>query len=242
MFTVVDSALFLSGIVTGYAHASFVESWSHDRIWHARKQTLARCHRLPIVGASVKNAWKSHSVVHHGMSFRRDHVTQFQSTAEEGGAHAYFQDNHLALANDYGLTVNLGGFLRFMIPFMLLNTVVAVTAPLLVSLPFALMSLMPALFSTFVHPYMHLPFDEAQATAPWPIALLLRSPLGPRMWIHHFLHHRHPRVCFNLGIPIGDWLRGVSSSPTAADIWELQRVGGPQKCPPIPTASKHNSF
>ncbi len=231
MVVALDILLVLLAIIVGYAHASLVESWCHDAIWHARKKTLRTTKTVWVIGTSLRKAWKSHSTVHHKMSYRRVHTIQFQTQMDQDNARNYCLDNKLPLANQFGLTVDLAGFFRFMAPFMILNIVVVSIAPLLFALPFVLTSFLPALFSTYIHPYMHQPLAMGLDTAPLAIRLVLQSRLGREMWVHHFVHHRHPRVCFNLGIPVGDWLRGVCRRPSPSEISEIRRIGGPAGTP-----------
>ncbi|MCP4447456.1 MAG: phage integrase family protein [Myxococcales bacterium] len=227
MPSISDVAVLVTGVVTGYVHASFVESWSHDQICHARRSTLDRYGQLPFFGRRLRNSWRSHTAVHHGMTFRPDYTMQFASSDEEARACTYVLQHRLDPGNDFGLSVSLTGFFRFLLPFMVLNTVVVIVAPLLLSIPFVVLSLVSPLFSKFVHPHLHKPYKRACSTAPLLIRLLLRSPMGPTMWTRHFLHHRHPRFSFNLMMPIGDWLRGVTWDADALDLVELRRVGGP---------------
>ena len=233
MISVIEAAYLLLGLVGGYVHGSFVESWCHDKIQHARRPSRDRNRRYPLVGKHLENAWKSHAVAHHGMTYAASHVDQFASSAHAARARAYFQEHALDPANDYGLTVTPAGFLKFLLPFTPVCTMVALVAPTLVSIPFCLMALLSPMLSRFVHPHLHRPYEEALATAPALVTLLLTGPLGEALWVRHFVHHRRPGVCFNLMLPIGDWLRGVHRTATEADLAEARQGGrtseGPTK-------------
>jgi hypothetical protein len=227
MSAVIEGGTLLLALAAGYAHASVVESWCHDRIQHASRRGLRRSEHVPGLGKLVRDSWRSHAVVHHSMSFRADHVSRFQSHHLEERATEYCQTHGLDPANNFGLTLSTKGFVRFMLPFMAINLLALFLAPPIVSIPFVMMSLAPSALSKFVHPYLHEPYGETVTRGPLLIRCLLRTSVGRAMWVHHFLHHRHPSVCFNLLLPLGDWLRGVTKQPSAEDLLELQRVGGP---------------
>lgn len=222
-----DGGTLLLALTAGYTHASVVESWCHDKIQHASTPALKSCDRFAFWGKLVRDSWRSHTVVHHNLSYRTDHVSQFQSCLQAERASEYCENHGLDPANNFGLTLSPTGLVRFMLPFMAINLVVLLLAQPIVAVPFVLMSLMPVVLSKFVHPYLHEPYVETATTGPILIRFLLRGSLGRAMWVHHFLHHRYPKVCFNLTWPIGDWLRGAHKRASAEDLFELQRIGGP---------------
>ena len=74
---------FVLGLFGGYLLVSVCESLFHRTIQHASPR-LRRVHRhLGTVGNALRRAWFAHHVVHHHMTFRVDHVTQFSSNQEQ---------------------------------------------------------------------------------------------------------------------------------------------------------------
>src|SRR6516225_5628682 len=72
----------LSGFVCGYFVISVCESFFHRSIGHASPR-LRRLYKWGgWLGSALTEAWFSHHVVHHCLTFRVNHVTQFSSDEE----------------------------------------------------------------------------------------------------------------------------------------------------------------
>lgn len=123
----------------------------------------------------------------------------------------------------YGITLNLIGFLKFSIPFLLVWIPFATTS---LRYPTLLGLLIAPAFSTWLHPYLHLPHIEAIKQAPWPMNWLMASRYGRFLWVYHLLHHRNTAINFNLML-LGDFLRGCARIPTDQDKELARQVGGP---------------
>jgi hypothetical protein len=72
----------ISGIFCGYLVISLCESFFHRIIQHASLAVRAFYKKLGWPGALLTRAWYSHHVVHHFLTFKKNHVTQFSSDEE----------------------------------------------------------------------------------------------------------------------------------------------------------------
>lgn len=170
-------------------------------------------------------------MIHHGRTFRRDHVTQFGSAHEQQVLDADLLNaglpQGLFRSERYGLTVGNRGMLKFLLPFLALMLPLSLCLPQPMGIPFAAMMFVSPILSRYLHPYLHAPYRLAVQQAPWPIRLILTSRYGISVWRHHWLHHRRPSVNFNLMLFGGDELRGRSRRPSHAELNMIRAEGGP---------------
>lgn len=215
-----------AGLALGYLIGTFLESFYHDRIQHGARDSAAH-RRVRALG----RARASHETVHHRLTFRRDHVTQFATPDERARVDAYLEAEWPDMAGavraeGYGLGLGAWGLAQFALalcpPVLLLWPLLGRAAALAAAAPVCLVPLL----SSRVHRYLHMSERAALEQAPWPVGLLLRSWYGRRVWRHHWMHHRHLRCNYNLLLG-GDWLRGVHRDPAPADLLRMAAIGIP---------------
>ncbi len=227
MFIAYQIAQATLGVAAGYVHASFMESWCHDNMQHASRVERDSYKNIPALQTLIERCWQSHTLMHHSMSYRQDHVTQFSSPDEQQKLGNYANEHGFDLRENFGLSVHGLSTMQFLGPFLPASLLFTVLTPPTIAVPFAMMSCASLAHSKYVHPYLHKPYKEALAEAPLPIAAYLKTNRGKKMWVDHFVHHRHPKFNFNLLGRIGDKLRGVFREPDTHDIIEIKRIGGP---------------
>jgi hypothetical protein len=215
------------GIVVGYLAATLWESYSHNRILHARVSTREFWRRHPRIFWSAMRGHYAHSVVHHGLTFRQDFVTQFESAEERADLDALLpegKDGELIRYSCYGNSIYGFGTLIFLAP-------IPVLAPLFYYLvgPWSAVAAIPTmtaplLLSMIVHPFIHLDQSGAQKVAPKPVAWLLRTRYLQAAVKNHYVHHEQPDRNFNLLLG-GDVLWGVHRAPTEAELSKMESLG-----------------
>ena len=235
MMQLAPAAPSLLGMVVGfgasYAVASLAESTLHDKVHHAPPETRKTWDRLGTLGRWLKTAYLGHSGVHHGATYKTDHVTQFASPeAHDKLAKKLTASGHeILVKEDFGVTIGWAGVAKFLAPVAPVYAAVAGAAIALGASPAALVAgalavpLLP-LASKLTHKYMHMSEPEIDQTASTPMRWLLKSSLGKWVTRRHFVHHaREEGVNFNL-LPGGDILRGKDSAPTPQEMAEMRRL------------------
>lgn len=214
----------------GYLFATLLESWLHRNVGHASPSARRKWARLNWFGTRLCKAHFGHAVLHHGKTFRANHVTQFRSSGEKQLLDAELIDarNETFIRLHYGLVTNLIGSVYYMaIPGLICvvsSFVIFSRAELLFLLGACFPIVSTPMLSNLIHPYLHLPIRVANETSPFLIRWLLRSPYGDWARKHHYVHHRYPRVNFNL-LPGGDYLFGTFRKPTGEEIGDMKRIG-----------------
>ncbi|AMV40344.1 hypothetical protein [Planctomyces sp. SH-PL62] len=216
------------GLGASYLAATLAESIQHRVVGHAGARRRRFWARHPRLCGFLLRAHYRHAVVHHGLTFARDHVTQFLDEADKARVDAVIgrRGDPLIERERYGLTVGVRAFLTFG----------AAVWPLVPGLywaigPCAALAALPAplaapLLSMFVHPYLHLPHREALRRAPRPVACLLRTSYFRAVARHHYLHHVYPRFNFNL-LMGGDWLLRTHRRPSPEDLRAMEAIDVP---------------
>jgi hypothetical protein len=214
------------GLVAGYVAATLSESLLHNHFGHATASFRALWKRMGWISRGFAFTFYGHAVIHHGRTFRVDYVTQFKDEAEKRAVDEDLERRGWAALGEeaYGLTIGPRDFVNFLLLPLL-------TLPLiqLVGGPWATLSALVPILSTpllsrYVHPYLHMRYDEAVRFAPAPIRLLIRTAYFRRVARHHYVHHRYPSCNFNLLLG-GDWLLGVHRSPTLDDLQKMNALG-----------------
>lgn len=225
----------VGGALGGWMLGSLVESFFHQHLGHAGRRLRHWFTCVPGLGRWLSNAYEAHTNVHHSWTFRADQVTQFhpeRNPREQVDARILAHGLDLAdLRSElYGLSLNLVGFAKFSLPFVATWLPLAwclwSTLPLACLAALVTMLLAPA-FSTWVHPCLHLRYDDAIRKARWPFNYVLDSSYGRLLWVYHDMHHRRPKCNFNLMLGFGDVVRGCARMPTRADKRRAAMVGGP---------------
>jgi hypothetical protein len=159
------------------------------------------------LGQSLLDAWYSHHVVHHFLTFRENHVTQFGSEEERSRLDSRLKTQCIDDIIDcrYGMLLCCLGDGWF--------TVGA-------CIPFCIWPLL----AQFVHPYLHMRYDSVMKCGPIAIKMLARTAYFKYLARHHWLHHRYTHCNYNLLLG-GDYVLGVHRSATAQDIDEMHAIG-----------------
>ena len=221
----------LGGSTIGYLAATISESLLHRFVGHASGRARHRWKSIPFFSETLTATHFGHAIVHHGKTFRKNHVTQFCSSCEIREL-----DDELTAAGrsefidlGYGLTTNLTSSIWFFLPPI---TFCLVFCWLLFGRPtpwFFVPAAAPSIFFTpalsrVVHPYLHLRAKEANHKAGRFVAWLLSTSYGRWLTAAHFVHHRDPKFNFNL-LPGGDYLLGTYRDPTAKEREEMKWIG-----------------
>src|SRR4051794_8056530 len=100
------------GLMYGWIAGSLVESFFHQHLGHASKNLRHLFAKFGAMGTWLLNAYDEHTVVHHNLTYKKDHVTQF---AEDLNPQGEVDRRVLGLDIDlkkikseqYGLSLNL---------------------------------------------------------------------------------------------------------------------------------------
>ena len=169
-------------------------------------------------------------MIHHGRTFRHDHVTQFRSDADQAELDRALvvRDRAWVIRVRYGLITDTFGALCYVVLPASAAVVICYGVSGMFDTFFLVAAAVPVLstplLSIFFHPYLHLSTERAAEVAPLPARWLLKTRFGLWARIMHFVHHREPRVNFNL-LPGGDILLQTFRFPTAREIAEMRRIG-----------------
>ena len=215
-----------TGLLMGYLTATLSESILHRYVTHATRQRKCRWASNPRLYCYLSRSHFRHAIVHHGWTFRSDHVTQF-----DNNNHRISVDSRALAAGDgkikeidYGLRAGWIGFVTYNLTTIPILPILAIVfGPWSAATATPLLAITPVL-SRWFHPYLHCNHENAIREAPIWIAWLLQTTYFKAVARHHFLHHKHPNSNFNLLLG-GDWLLGVHRSPTLADLEEMKGLG-----------------
>jgi hypothetical protein len=214
------------GLATAYLATTLSESCLHRTVGHASPRLRRFWLRHPRLCGHLIRAHYRHAIVHHGLTFTRDHVTQFVDAADKARVDSIVaaRCDWLIEKEHYGLTVGLRGLLTynmsvvpiFPVLFWLCGSVACLGAfPVLLAAP---------LLSMLVHPYLHLPHTEAVHRSSRPVAFLLRTRYFRAVARHHYLHHVYQCCNFNLLLS-GDRLLGTHRRASPADLRAMEQIG-----------------
>jgi hypothetical protein len=235
--TMIVLASIILGFVGGHFTVSVCESIFHRTIQHASPKLRHWYGKAGIIGQALLDAWYSHHGVHHLLTFRANHVTQFASDEERTRLNSRLKTKR---ANDiierrYGVILGsrpksyakyVAPTLLFFVPLCFLGggwfTVGA-------CVPFCIWPLL----AQFVHPYLHMPYGSVMKQGPIVIRALARTAYFKYLARHHWLHHRYIDCNYNLLLG-GDYVLGVHRPASAQDIAEMRAIGlwTGAHCPP----------
>ena len=221
------SARILLGLIVTYLVATVSEVLLHRYIAHASSKARRYWARHPRLFGHLLKLHYRHTIVHHGLTFRMNHVTQFKDTNERELTDRIvaLRADELIHREDYGLTIGLRGLISY-------NMTVAPILPILywIAGPWALCGALPVLtlapFSAMLlHPFLHEHHETARKPSAM-VQLLMRTKYYRMLWTHHFVHHKYPNSNFNLLLG-GDFLLGTYRRPNPSDLAEMEEVGMP---------------
>lgn len=219
---------FLAGLAIGYVIATVVESYVHQQVGHASRQTVERWKQRSGVYEFLERINYAHNVVHHQRTFRGDYVTQFESGDQRNRLDqelaALGAEGRRIIRSNYGLRLQDLGALVFFVPLLPVLPWIGSRSVIWAALGATMAMALPPILSQFIHPYLHLPYEQAVRQGPALTSWLLRRRYFRLIAQHHFVHHRHPRTNFNLLLG-GDWLRGRHRRADAQQRAEMRRLG-----------------
>jgi hypothetical protein len=228
MTTMIILALIISGLVCGHFTISVCESFFHRTIQHASHGLRHWYEKAGWLGEALLDAWYSHHVVHHFLTFRANHITQFGSDEEWSRLNSCLKTKRVNDIIECRYGVILGSQPKSYAKYM------APTLPIFVSLCclgggwFTIGACIPfciwLLLAQFVHPYLHMRYDSVIKRGPIVIRVLARTAYFKYLARHHWLHHRYTNCNYNLLLG-GDYVLGVHRSATAQDIDERHSIG-----------------
>ena len=220
------------GLIVTYLIATISEVMWHRHVYHASSRTRRFWSRYPrYFNFFLKHHYR-HTIVHHGLTFREDHITQFKDLDAKAEI-----DRIVSLKNDklihrdgYGLspswTTGLSGLITF-------NLTVAPILPILYwfSGPCSFWGGLPVLtlspmLTMMTHPYLHQHHGEPAAKPSLIMKLVMRTWYFKMLWRHHFLHHKYPSSNFNFLLG-GDHLLGTYRMPDEKDLTDMAAFGIP---------------
>jgi hypothetical protein len=216
----------LVGLAATYLVATVSESCQHRFVGHASIRTRRFWARNPRLCAHLLRAYYGHAVVHHGLTFRKNHVTQFVSVEEKAAVDRITEraaDERIR-AERYGLTVGLPAFVTYNLTVFPIVPVVVILAG-----PWATAGALPVLvvtplLSMLIHPYIHREHEAATREAPAVVAFLLKTRYFQAVSRHHYLHHKYRDCNFNLLLG-GDFLLGKYRKAGVQDLGEIAAIG-----------------
>lgn len=225
----------MSGLVIGYLGATLSEHIIHKYFGHSNARVKSISQRLGWLGRTLNATVFSHNVVHHGLTYKKNHVTQFADAEAEAQLiqrlqdHFKIGDSELSglIRSKYGASLTDEGVLQGL----------ALTAPVYLSLSYlmgfdsmgtlALMAPTAAYIglSKVVHPYVHMTRTEMKAKAPLLVRWFLTSRYGEWMSRHHWIHHNGGGGNYNLlhlGHLGGDAMLGELRSPNLEALFRMR--------------------
>lgn len=210
MSLLIAALLGISGFILGYLISTLIESFFHHRVSDAPQKTAKKWQRHPAMLAPLLRANYSHHIVHHRRTYKTSHVVQFSSLAERValdlelaalGAHGKLIRNA-----DYANRLGGSGALSFIVPFLPLTILAGLFANAMFTLGFVAASSLSPWLNHYVHPYLHMSYEEAIDRASPLMRCFIRSRYFSYVAKYHYLHHKYVACNFNLLIG-GDWLR-----------------------------------
>jgi hypothetical protein len=217
----------LTGLVVGYIILSISESACHNFLLHGTKKLLNFWSKVGKFGGYMLHSWYSHHVVHHYRTYKNDYITQFTSEEEETKLRedlTAMGKKQIAL-NSYGLRV---GSPKEWVKYSYPHLPHYLTMCFIGGGWFSVGAIFPLFFyewlAHYIHPYMHMPYEQALKTASPLMRLFLLTPYFKFLAQHHYLHHRYVDCNFNLLLG-GDIIWQCQRFANEEDILELKKLG-----------------
>ncbi|MFN8674426.1 MAG: hypothetical protein U0457_20395 [Candidatus Sericytochromatia bacterium] len=215
------------GIVIGYIVLSISESASHNYFLHGEKKIRIFWEKLGKLGSYILNSWYSHHVVHHYKTFKKDYVTQFSSKEEEEKLknELFLIGKKQIVLNSYGLRVGSSKeWIKYSYPHLPHYLLMCYIG----GFWFTIGAIFPLFFyewlAHFVHPYLHMSYNEALKNSSPFIRWFLLTPYFKFLAQHHYLHHRYVNCNFNLLLG-GDFFWKRQRFSTEANLLEMEKLG-----------------
>ena len=246
MYFFYAALMIVGGFLIGYMVSTLIESILHQKISDAPKKTVNFWMRYPRFFAIFINANYSHHVIHHRKTFRKNYVTEFEDDQERNALDkvlaARGTHGNIIRKSHYAIKLQGTGVLVFILPFIPVIALLFTISPPMFAGAFSVATTLSPLLNNFIHPYLHMPHEEAIRRAPKGIVLFLKTSYFRKMIRHHYVHHKYVACNFNLLLG-GDWLRQsfrnffsrreaapkhrVNRLPSATDEEEMRKLGLP---------------
>ena len=164
MTIMIKAAQIVSGVFCGYLVISVCESFFHRTIQHASPALRLMFQKWGRIGETLSYAWYSHHVIHHFLTFRKNHVTQFRDEKERATLYFHLKAmcfSHI-IESEYGLLIGdrTKDYMNYMAP----------TLPVFISLCciggrwFTIGAYIPLclwlILAQFVHRYLHMNYRD----------------------------------------------------------------------------------
>jgi hypothetical protein len=218
----------ISGLVSGYLTLSLCESFFHRTIQHADAAQRRLYKKLGPLGQALRDAWYSHHMVHHILTFRANHVTQFAHEDERAMLDAGLKGRRFddILQSKYGTILGSRpkAYLRFIAPTLPIFSSVCYLG----GAWFSIGAIVPlfgwVMLAQCIHPYLHMRRDDVIERGSFAIRALAQTGYFKYLARHHWLHHRYESCNYNLLLG-GDHLLGVQRGASAEDLDEMRAIG-----------------
>ncbi|MDQ7732583.1 hypothetical protein QT231_07725 [Halomonas sp. SpR1] len=227
----INAALVLAGVVTGYLISSWVESFLHEYVSDALTHRVRKWERYPRLLRSLINTYYSHHTIHHVKTYRKSHDRMFDSAQQEEEVRRLLLERgkhgETIIKGVFGTRLHGWGAVKFTLPSLIPCGLLAIYSSHWFGLGLLTTVLLPPVMSHWVHPHLHQPFLQRRSHAP----LWLRWFLGTRyfrwQYINHFLHHRYGGTS-NFNLVLGaDYFRRKVRKPSLKDARLLAELGAP---------------
>jgi hypothetical protein len=228
MATMIIAAEVVSGLFCGYLVISVCESSFHRTIQHASPTLRLLYEKWGWVGESCTYAWYSHHVIHHFLTFRKNHVTQFSNEEELARLDSHLKARRFGYIIECRYGLILGRRLKYYAWYM------APTVPIFISLCciggswFTIGACLPLclwpMLAQFVHRYLHMRYQDVIDRAPLVVRVLAKTAYFRYLARHHWLHHRYTNCNYNLLLG-GDYILGVWRKANNEDLDEIRSIG-----------------
>jgi hypothetical protein len=218
----------ITAFFAGYIAATVSESLQHRLFGHGSAAIRKRTHRLQWMRKLLDRIYWSHTVIHHGRTFKQDFLTLFRTPGERAALldSMTADEQRTAVTTHFGLTIPFDSYPWFLwLPLLAAAVLGWLFGPFTAAVS-VLPMLVPPLLSQFIHPLIHKPYEDALAEAKGICKWVLASRYGRAMIRHHWMHHRYPRYNFNL-LLLGDTLLGTHRRPSEKDLRDMAALGIP---------------
>jgi hypothetical protein len=220
------------GLSVTYLVATISEVVWHRHVYHASSRTRRFWARYPRYFDYFLRHHYRHTIVHHGLTFREDHITQFKDLEAKAEIDRIVapKNDKLIHRDGYGLYSSISTGLSGLITF---NITVAPVLPILywIAGPWVLVGGVPILIlspmlTMLIHPFLHQHHEKPAPNPSIFFKVLMRTWYFKRLWRHHFVHHKFPNSNFNLLLG-GDHLLGTYRRPDEKDLIDMEAFGIP---------------
>lgn len=223
-------AAFLIAAPLSYLAATFFESLFHDQILDVSAARARFYFRIRKYLPGFWNIHVAHGVLHHHRTFVTSFGIQFAGPDERERLLCKLRRSYpTETVKDFerasfGNTFTAKGVVFYTIPVYVPPLLAATVLPLHMVMGVALASCMTSfpffVLSKWIHPYLHMPFEEALLKAPVWVRAVITSPYGVAIRISHWVHHAEPR--YNMNLQYGaDLIRRRFRAPTVAEWDEM---------------------